>query len=98
MNKNELKAEIGSRLKYQREKAGIELEALAAVLELDVAAYVRLEKGMTDLSTEKIMIICSILKITPNDLFPEMFEYDSGFEVREEKVVIIKKVIQKVKT
>lgn len=64
-------AEIGSKIKLYRQKAGITQEGLAEILGVSFQQIQNYENGKNKLNTDKIQLLCNALNISPSMLFSE---------------------------
>ncbi|EUJ43287.1 helix-turn-helix transcriptional regulator [Listeria riparia] len=67
---------IGKNLKAYRLEQGITQKEFADDLDINHQNYSKIERGIYTPSLEKILEICKILYITPNDLLLDNREYD----------------------
>jgi transcriptional regulator with XRE-family HTH domain len=62
---------IGSRLKYQRQKAGLSLRKVAALTEMSASTLCRLEAGIYLLSVNRLLTLARVLGCDPADVLGE---------------------------
>lgn len=67
---------IGKNIKDYRQKNNLTQAQLANILDMHRQTYSQLERGVYTPSLEKVLEMCSILKITPNDLLLDGREFD----------------------
>ena len=76
MNKRYIRKEpaiqIGENIKLARTSKGLTQKTVAEKLNVTVQQYSRYETGVYELSYQQIKDLCSIIDITPN----EMFDFD----------------------
>lgn len=60
---------IGQNLKFARKAKGLTQKEVATVLHKYQPDYAEYESGKIELDYEKIIILCNLFDITPNDLF-----------------------------
>lgn len=65
------RARIGSRLKYQRHKAGLSLRKVAALTEMSASTLCRLEAGIYLLSVNRLLTLTRVLGCVPDDVLGE---------------------------
>lgn len=65
----ELSEEIGLRLKQARTDKHMTQQQVAEKLGMRQTSYIRYEKGKIELDYEKLVFLCKLLDITPNDLY-----------------------------
>lgn len=69
-NKNmEIKETVGNNLRMARRAKGMTQKEAAAVLGKYQPDYSQYETGKIELDYEKIVVLCKLYDITPNDLF-----------------------------
>ena len=69
-NKNmEIKETVGNNLRLARRAKGMTQKEAAAVLGKYQPDYSQDEMGKIELDSEKIVVLCKLYDITPNDLF-----------------------------
>lgn len=69
-NKNmEIKETVGNNLRSARRAKGMTQKEAAAVLGKYQPDYSQYEMGKIELDYEKIVVLCKLYDITPNDLF-----------------------------
>lgn len=76
MNKNEVKnlrEVVGKNLKAARLAMGMTQQQVATALGKDQTDYFKYESGMLELDYEKIVFLCKLFDITPDDLFEGLF-------------------------
>ena len=73
MTTEQIKKQVGKNLKEARETKGLTQEKIATILQTKQTIYSRYETARTELDYEKIIKICILLEITPNDLFENCF-------------------------
>lgn len=62
---------IGKRIKEYREAKGYTQEYMSKVLDIAPNHYGRIERGENSCTMSKLITICNLLEITPNDLIGE---------------------------
>lgn len=60
---------VGENLKQARKAKGLTQKQVAAALNKYQPDYSEYESGVIQLDYEKIVLLCKLLDITPNDLF-----------------------------
>ena len=76
-DKKEINVEIGARLKYHRERAGLTQEQLAESLEMGEKSISAVERGTVGISLTTLQKICVTLSISADDLlFDTIHEND----------------------
>ena len=65
----ENKQVFGNNLKAYRLQMNLTQKELASKMNMVREQYAKYERGIIELDYDKIMTVCEILKITPNDLF-----------------------------
>lgn len=65
------RASIGSRLKYQRQKAGLSLRKVAALTEMSASTLCRLEAGIYLLSVNRLLTLTRVIGCAPADVLGE---------------------------
>ena len=76
MDKNEVKnlrEVVGKNLKAARLAMGMTQQQVATALGKDQTDYLKYESGMLELDYEKIVFLCKLFDITPDDLFEGLF-------------------------
>lgn len=71
MEKTEIKNQVAKNIKYYRKTKGINQTKIAEMLNTKQTVYSRYETGKLELDYEKIIAICEILEITPNEIFED---------------------------
>lgn len=89
---NVINIHIGKQIKELRRKKKISQLHLSAAVKLTRTSLVNIESGKQGLTTMNMFLICSVLKCTPNDLFPPMQNVEIEF-----KTVVEKKWVEKEK-
>lgn len=64
-----IKQTFGKNLNFYRLQQGLTQKEMASKLNMVREQYGRYERGITELDYAKIISVCQILNITPNDLF-----------------------------
>lgn len=64
-----IKQTFGKNLNFYRLQQGLTQKEMASKLNMVREQYSRYERGITELDYAKIILVCQILDITPNDLF-----------------------------
>ena len=67
-----IRAALGSTLRARRVAAGLTLAALADKAELSAAHISDVERGVKDLSSDRLAMACAALQVAPAALFAEM--------------------------
>lgn len=62
------RSDIGSRLKYQRQKAGLSLRKVAALTSMSASTLCRLEAGIYLLSVNRLLTLTRVLGCDPADV------------------------------
>ncbi len=62
---------VGKRLYEARKNMGMTQEELAEAASMSLRTYADIERGCVNMRVETILRICSVLHITPNDIFVE---------------------------
>lgn len=65
----DIKATIGNNLRLARQAKNLTQKEVAAKLHKYQPDYSQYETGKIELDYEKIVVLCKLLDITPNDLF-----------------------------
>jgi transcriptional regulator with XRE-family HTH domain len=65
----DVKTIVGNNLKAARKAKGLTQKQVAAVLHKYQPDYSQYESGKIELDYEKIVLLCKLLDITPDDLF-----------------------------
>ncbi len=73
MEKFDIKKTVANNLKQARLAKGYNQEKVAEMLNTKQTIYSRYETGKLELDYDKIIKICKILEITPNDIFDNCF-------------------------
>lgn len=60
---------LGNNLRSIRLQMGLTQKAVAQQMNMVREQYVKYERGIIELDYDKIMLVCKILKVTPNDIF-----------------------------
>lgn len=60
--------EIGNKLYYFRKKVGMTQAEVAESAGISDRTYADIERGTVNMRVETLLRICSVLKITPNDI------------------------------
>lgn len=71
---NTINATVGKNLKNARQASGMTQKEVAALLNKYQPDYSNYESGKIELDYEKIVYLCKLFQITPNDLFEGLFE------------------------
>lgn len=74
MEKFDIKKTVANNLKQARLAKGYNQEKVAEMLNTKQTIYSRYETGKLELDYDKIIKICKILEITPNDLFENCYK------------------------
>lgn len=74
MNSSNIKFIVGSNLKFARKQKGLTQKEVAALLRKYQPDYSQYETGVIELDYEKIVYLCKLFEITPNDLFEGLFD------------------------
>ena len=69
MRDESLTKQVGKRLKEARVFAGYTQKEVASIMCMTQQQYSRFENGVFELNYTQILELCSLLDITPNDLF-----------------------------
>lgn len=67
---------IAKNLKQYRVEHGMKQTEMANLLDMNYQNYSKMERGVYQPSLEKLLEICSVLEITPNDLLLDGREFD----------------------
>lgn len=73
MEKFDIKKTVANNLKQARLAKGYNQEKVAEMLNTKQTIYSRYETAKLELDYDKIIKICKILEITPNDIFDNCF-------------------------
>ena len=73
MEKFDIKKTVANNLKQARLAKGYNQEKVAEMLNTKQTIYSRYETEKLELDYDKIIKICKILEITPNDIFDNCF-------------------------
>lgn len=65
----DVKTIVGNNLKAARKAKGLTQKQVAAILHKYQPDYSQYESGKIELDYEKIVLLCKLLDITPDDLF-----------------------------
>ncbi len=60
---------IGNRLFYVRKRMGLTQAEVAELAELSLRTYADIERGSVNMRIETLLRICSVLHITPDEIF-----------------------------
>lgn len=71
---NSINATVGKNLKSARQACGMTQKEVAALLNKYQPDYANYESGKIELDYEKIVLLCKLFQITPNELFEGLFE------------------------
>ncbi len=74
MNPKDIKTIVGCNLKYARKQKGLTQKEVATLLRKYQPDYSQYESGIIELDYEKIVYLCKLFAITPNDLFEGLFD------------------------
>ncbi len=74
MSRKNIKTIIGSNLQFARKQKGLTQKEVAALLHKYQPDYSQYETGIIELDYEKIVYLCKLFEITPNDLFEGLFD------------------------
>ena len=69
MDENNIAKMVGENLKTARKSAGLTQKQVADALNKYQPDYSEYETGIIELDYQKIVFLCKLLDITPNDLF-----------------------------
>jgi transcriptional regulator with XRE-family HTH domain len=72
-----IKQIVGQRIKLLRKKSGLSQEELGFKIDLTRASIINLEAGRCSTTLETFLHICFILKVTPNDILPLDYKFNS---------------------
>ena len=72
----DIKGIVGENLKAARLARGMTQKEVAALLNKYQPDYSQYESGKIELDYEKIVFLCNLFDITPNDLFYGIFDKD----------------------
>ena len=64
----EFKEDIGYRLKNRRESLGMKREFVASKMDVSTSIVTKWETGERNVPTNRLVELCNILKISPNEL------------------------------
>ena len=70
---NNIKTQLGKKIKYYRELRGLTQEALAEMLDINCRSLSFLECGTNFVTADTLDKLCKALRVTPKQLFS--FEY-----------------------
>ena len=73
-----INSHIGKRIKEYREAKGYTQEYMSKVLDIAPNHYGRIERGENSCTMSKLITICNLLEITPNDLIGEFIINDEN--------------------
>lgn len=73
---DDIKATVGENLKAARLARGMTQKEVAALLNKYQPDYSQYESGKIELDYEKMVFLCNLFDITPNDLFYGIFDKD----------------------
>lgn len=73
---DDIKATVGENLKAARLARGMTQKEVAALLNKYQPDYSQYESGKIELDYEKMVFLCKLFDITPNDLFYGIFGKD----------------------
>ncbi|MBD5092228.1 MAG: helix-turn-helix transcriptional regulator [Clostridiales bacterium] len=73
MDKNSLGKVVGANIKQARKAKGITQKEVASLLKKYQPDYSKYESGEIQLDYEKIIYLCKLFDITPNDIFEGLF-------------------------
>lgn len=71
---DEIKKQLGKRLKQLREQKGLTQEALAELVDVNVNSLSYIERGINFIKSDTLDKICNALNISPKQLFD--FDYN----------------------
>ena len=72
----DIKGIVGENLKAARLARGMTQKEVAALLNMYQPDYSQYESGKIELDYEKMVFLCNLFDITPNDLFYGIFDKD----------------------
>lgn len=72
--KKDIKATVGENLKAARQAKGMTQAQVARLLNKYQPDYSQYESGKVELDYEKMVFLCKLFDITPNDLFYGTFD------------------------
>ncbi len=67
------KQKVGQNIKLARKQKNITQEQIAKIWNMQQTQYSRYERGLFEYDYNKILSLCAILDITPNDIFDGLF-------------------------
>lgn len=76
--RKQINIQIGERLKYQREKAGLTQERFAELLDISPNHISDIERGVSGISLETLRSACRILYISSEQLLADELENDGN--------------------
>lgn len=74
MDSKNIKTIVGNNLKFARKQKGLTQKEVAVCLRKYQPDYSQYEAGIIELDYEKIVYLCKLFEITPNDLFDGLFD------------------------
>ncbi len=86
----EIRKFVGDKIKQRRHELNLNQESLATACGLTRASIVNIEAGRNNTTLDRLYLICCILKIPTDTIFPPTIELKKKFMVVE-KVVRVKK-------
>ncbi len=66
--KKEINVEVGARVKFQRERAGLTQEKFAEMIGLETKTISSVERGVVGISLTTMQTICKVLSISADSL------------------------------
>ena len=88
MNKNQMKASktTGEILREKREKKGLLLRQVAAMLDIDTAILSKIERSERKASKEQIIKLAEILELDEEDLIVQFLSEKILYEIKDEEL------------
>ena len=69
----EVKTKFSNNMKFYRQQMKLTQKELADKMNIVREQYSKYERGIVQLDYDKMILVCNILDITPNDLFDGCF-------------------------
>ena len=87
MTEKTKKKNIGYNICTLRRECGMTQAQLAEKIDVSASQIAHMESGDRSLSLQLLLNLCTVMKVTPNDILAEAYVQDDSGELQEEKSI-----------
>lgn len=86
---NEIKKNLGKKIKYFREQKGLTQEKLAEMLDFNCRSLSFIECGTNFVTADTLEKLCKFLEVTPKQLFDFEYNHQKPQDMKKEILVLL---------